>query len=420
MKLLMLSIREIRKKKFFSFLMLLVCVIAMQTVLSAFTNAASAAYQQKIFESNMGVDMEKVLHLNYQYTEENPEFANVIRQYLDYIKALQGVEAVGQFDATGMYFSELENMDEYKTINGELLKGQKYENYPGISQLLSIDEEILSFVKGGITEYTATTSGLLPLYVSEVFKDILSEGQILTDERTGGQYEIAGYIPIDAKWVEEDDLIRYPLVSLNGWFIAPFTKQSRDDIMTQLSSLHNTYVFLSNHADIDFVKEQVSTYPLQHGFEASAVLISEEYKGYQSETAAFTRRQMLLALFISIMAISSVTAVFTTNTLLKKKQYGIWIANGFTLSDIAAEITIEIFIIIFCSGIFAWGMKWIELTRSIDLFKTVLLTVHIRYTFPICIILAFILTMIAALIPITKLMKYQPCELIGGDTNGSD
>lgn len=420
MKLLMLSIREIRKKKFFSFLMLLVCVIAMQTVLSAFTNAASAAYQQKIFESNMGVDMEKVLHLNYQYTEESPEFANVIRQYLDYIKALQGVEAVGQFDATGMYFFELENMDEYKAINGELLKGQKYENYPGISQLLSVDEEILSFVKDGITEYTATTSGLLPLYVSEVFKDILSEGQILTDERTGGQYEIAGYIPIDAKWVEEDDLIRYPLVSLNGWFIAPFTKQSRDDIMTQLSSLHNTYVFLSNHADIDFVKEQVSTYPLQHGFEASAVLISEEYKGYQSETAAFTRRQILLALFISIMAISSVTAVFTTNTLLKKKQYGIWIANGFTLSDIAAEIAIEIFIIIFCSGIFAWGMKWIELTRSIDLFKTVLLTVHIRYTLPICIILAFILTMIAVLIPITKLMKYQPCELIGGDTNGSD
>ena len=98
----------------------------------------------------------------------------------------------------------------------------------------------------------------------------------------------------------------------------------------------------------------------------------------------------------------------------------IWIANGFTLSDIAAEIAIEIFIIIFCSGIFAWGMKWIEFARSTDLFKTVLLTAHIRYTLPICIVLTFILTGIAALIPITKLLKYQPCELIGGDTNGND
>ena len=29
------------------------------------------------------------------YTEESPEFANVIRQYLDYIKELPGVQAVG-------------------------------------------------------------------------------------------------------------------------------------------------------------------------------------------------------------------------------------------------------------------------------------------------------------------------------------
>ena len=77
-------------------MILLVCVIAMQTVLSAITNATSAAYQQKIFESNIGVDMEQVLHLDYRYTEESPEFANVIRQYLDYIKELPGVQAVGQ------------------------------------------------------------------------------------------------------------------------------------------------------------------------------------------------------------------------------------------------------------------------------------------------------------------------------------
>ena len=209
---------------------------------------------------------------------------------------------------------------------------------------MSIDEEMLSFVKGGITEYATTTSGLLPLYVSEIFKDILSEGQILTDERTGDQYEIVGYIPTGAKWVEEDDLIRFPLISLKGWFIAPFTEQSRNDIMTQLSSLHNTYILLSDSADINFLKEQISTYPLQHGFEVSAMLLSDEYKVYQSETATFTIRQMILAIFISIMAISSVVAVFTTNALLKKKQYGIWIANGFTLSDIAAEIAIEIFI----------------------------------------------------------------------------
>ena len=189
--------------------------------------------------------------------------------------------------------------------------------------------------------------------------------------------------------------------------------------MTQLSSLHNTYIFLSDSADINFLKEQISTYPLQHGFEASAMLLSEEYKVYQSETATFTTRQMILAIFISIMAISSVGCSFYYHTLLKKKQYGIWIANGFTLSDIATEIAIEIFIIIFCSGIFAWGMKWIEFAQSKDLFKTVLLTAHIRYRFQsVLYLLCFDGN--CSVNPITKLLKYQPCELIGGDTNGND
>ena len=77
-----LAIQEIWKKKFFSLLMFLVCIIAMHTVLTSITNATSAAYQQKEFENNLGYDMSEVLHLDYQYTEENPAFANVLTQYL--------------------------------------------------------------------------------------------------------------------------------------------------------------------------------------------------------------------------------------------------------------------------------------------------------------------------------------------------
>lgn len=420
MKLFRLSIREIRKKKLFSGLTFLVCVIAMQTVLSAVTNAASAACQQKILESSMGVDWGKVLHLDYQYTEENPEFAKVLRQFLDDIRGLPGVEAVGRFDATGVYFSELKDLEEYKAVNAAWSKGKKYENYPGISRLLSVDEEILSFVKGGITEYAATTHALPPLYVSEVFRGVLSTGQILTDERTGDQYEIAGYIPAGAQWVEEDDLIRFPLVSLDGWFVAPFTEQSRNDIMTQLSCLHNTYVLLADGADAGRIQEQISACSRQQDFQASAVLLSEEYNAYRDETAAFTARQLVLALFIAGMAVSSVVAVFTTNTVLNKKQYGIWLANGFTVSNIAAEIAVEIGCLVFCSGILAWTVKWVELTQSTDLFQTVLKLAHIRYTLPLCILLALVLTGLAAFIPIVKLRTCRPCEWMEGDPNGDD
>lgn len=418
-KIFKLAIREIWKRKFFSLLMFLVCLIAMHAVLASITNATSAAYQQKIFENNLGYDMSKILHLDYRHTEENPEFADVLTQYMDYIEELPGVLSVGQFDVTGMYFAELKASDEYRAINAEIVKDGKYADYADVTQLLSVDENLLTFVKGGISEFTETTSGYLPIYASEVFKDILPIGSTLTDERTGEKYELAGFIPEGSKWVEENDLIRFPMVSIDGWFVAPFSSDSKTDIMTQLSSLHNTYVLLSDSADIDYLKQAIMEYSLQHGFEATADTLAEEYKLYRLETKTFTTRQIALAVFVSLMSVSSIIAVFTTNTLLKRKQYGILIANGFTLKDIAMCIAMEITVIVLFSTLIAWEMKFLEFKKSTDLFRDILLTAHIRYTLPICCSIAAALIVIATALPAIKVFQYQPGGLIGGNTNGN-
>lgn len=291
MNILRLALTGLFRKKFYTLLLFAVCFAAMQTVLSGITGAAGFFCQKKIFEASVSVELDRVLHLDYQYTEESPEFAGVIRQYLDYIGTLPGVAAVGQFDAEGVYFSELKDLEAYKSVNGALLKGQTYEDYPGISRLLHADAAMLPFAEGGVTGYADPGNGSLPLYVSEVFREILPIGQTLTEERTGERYEVMGYIPKGSVWVEEDDLIRFPLVSLDGWFLAPFSGQSRSDIMTQLSCLHNTYAFLADGADTDLIREQIAAYPRQHGFAASARLLSEEYGDYQAETGAFTTRQ---------------------------------------------------------------------------------------------------------------------------------
>ncbi len=419
MKILKLSLKEIKKKKLFSLLMFLVCVIAMQTVLSAVTNAASTAYQKNIFETRMDLKLENVLHLNYQQNEENQEFAETIRQYIDYIRNIHGVETVGQFDMIGMYFSELRTMEEYQEVNEKFVQGTKYEPYPAITQLLNVDEELLPFIKGNITEYNEPQSGHLPLYVSERFENVLPIGMILTDEYTGDQFEIVGYFSKNAEWVDENDLIRFPLVSLDGWFIAPLSEKNKSDIMTQLSMLHKTYVLLSDNADVSYIKAQIAEYPLQHNFAATSSLLSEEYEEYRLETESFTNRQIVLAIFISIMVCSSIVAAFTTNALLKKNQYGILIANGFTLTDIALGIATEIFIIIFSSGLLSWVIKWIEFESGKDLFKDVLLIAHIHYALPLCIVIVFVLTVVAATLPAVTVFRYQPCELIGGTKNGN-
>ena len=376
MNILRLALTGLFRKKFYTLLLLAVCFAAMQTVLSGITGAAGFFCQQKIFEASVSVELDRVLHLDYQYTEESPEFAGVIRQYLDYIGTRPGVAAVGQFDAEGVYFSELEDLEAYKSVNGVLLKGQKYEDYPSISRLLHADAAMLPFVEGGVTGYADPGNGSLPLYVSEVFREILPIGQTLTEERTGERYEVMGYIPKGAVWVEEDDLIRFPVVSLDGWFLAPFSGQSRSDIMTQLSCLHNTYAFLADGADTGLIREQIAAYPRQHGFAASARLLSEEY--------------------------------------------GIWMACGFSRSAVAAEILLELFMVLLGAGLLAWGVQWVGLMRSTDLFRGVLLKAHTGCTLPACILLAVLITGMGALIPLNRLFRTSPGELIKGGTDTSD
>lgn len=416
-----LSLKELRKKKGYTLLTFIVCLIAMNTIFSSITNATSAIYQKKQFEENIGYDLDTVLHLHYRKNEETDEFALVLSDYKNYLREIDGVTGVGQFDSTGVYFSELENMEEYKEINPP-----RYENDPaGLTWLVTIDEELLPLIKGGLKEYGKTSSGYLPIYPSEIFKDAIPIGMILTDKYNDDiKYEVAGYIPKNSKWVDKDDLIRFPLISLDGAFVAPYTEWSKSDIYTQLVCMQNTYIFLSEDADIDKIKQEIHDYTVAHGFDAYAETLEEEYNLYASETDYYTKAQTVLAIFISILSLISVIAVFTTNTLLKRTQYGILIANGFTIRDIAVGISFEIGFITLLSAIIMWVFKLFELRLSndlsIELFRDILLTAHIRFTLPICIAVVIVLTVISTLLPILKVFRYKPSELIGDDTNGND
>ena len=414
-----LALIEIRKKKFYTILTFVVCLLAMYMIVGSITTVTSSAYQKKILERNLGCDMAKVLHLRYQRNEETQEFVDVLARYREYISGLSGVVSVGQFDATGMYFSELKESKHYRSVNENIVKGGRYAKHTDITQLLRVYESLLSLVKGGISEYAETQTGNLPIYASEVFREVMPVGMLLTDEQTDEVYEVAGYFAKGSKWVDENDLIRFPLDSLDGRCIAPWSEKSKSDIMIQLSGLHNTYVMLEEDADIEWLKQQIHDYSVQHGFETSADTLAEEYEEYRVETMAFTKRNIGLAVFLSAMAVSFVIAVFTTNVLLKQKQYGVFIANGFSLKDVASCIAVEISIIISCSILLAWGAKLAEFLAGKDLFRDVLLTAHIRFTLPICLAIGVLLVIMATVIPAIKIFQYQPCELTGGDTNGN-
>ena len=106
-------------------------------------------------------------------------------------------------DVAGTYFSELSISAKYQEINSKIVAGSIYENYPASARVLSIDEPLLGSVAGGISAFAQPSGNCLPIYASELFQDVLPIGTILTEERTGVQYEIMGFIPVGSKWIDE-------------------------------------------------------------------------------------------------------------------------------------------------------------------------------------------------------------------------
>ncbi|MDY4641373.1 MAG: hypothetical protein SO412_06385 [Erysipelotrichaceae bacterium] len=409
-----LAIRELRNNPLWSILGLIICFICFNTVFASLTNIGASVYQRKEFEENINIDLNNINHLYFNNIEENEDY---IARVNSFIKEIKDRYAVGRYDQTGEYFLEIKDNDKYININQKILNitGSKYNKKPDISRVIYVDEEIFNIIKGINIEYDSDGK-YTPIYVSESFKEIIPLGTSLTSQIRKEQFEVCGYIDNNLSFFDENDVIRFPLISLDGYFIAPLPESYDIDIMSTLSTLHNVYVI----SDVD-IREELKAAASEYNLDIEVILLSEEYSQYKDEEDYFVKAQTVLAVFISIMALSSLISIFSADTLLKKRDYGIYLSNGYSRFDVLRIIFNKIMIIVFSSIIISYSNKYINLLRSdsvsIRLFKNILIKSYIYYSLPMGILLALVIVIISVIIPAVKIFSFEPHELISGENN---
>ena len=409
-----LAIRELRNNPLWSILGLIICFICFNTVFASLTNIGASVYQRKEFEENINIDLNNINHLYFNNIEENEDY---IARVNSFIKEIKDRYAVGRYDQTGEYFLEIKDNDKYININQKILNitGSKYNKKPDISRVMYVDEEIFNIIKGINIEYDSDGK-YTPIYVSESFKEIIPLGTSLTSQIRKEQFEVCGYIDNNLSFFDENDVIRFPLISLDGYFIAPLPESYDIDIMSTLSTLHNVYVI----SDVD-IREELKVAASEYNLDIEVILLSEEYSQYKDEEEYFVKAQTVLAVFISIMALSSLISIFSADTLLKKRDYGIYLSNGYSRFDVLRIIFNKIMIIVFSSIIISYSNKYINLLRSdsvsIRLFKNILIKSYIYYSLPMGILLALVIVIISVIIPAIKIFSFEPHELISGENN---
>lgn len=420
-KIIKISLMDMKHSKFFMILMMIVCLVSFLTILSSVTAISSSLYQRKEFEEYIGYDIERVLHLRFNKTSEDEIFIDKYNCFLSYVDNDENIKKWGRYDQTGVYFRELEGIDECSLINKKILKksASKYLKHTAISRVMYMDEEAQSLISDLNLSFENREE--LPIYVSEIFKDIIKPNQIMTNKMTDEQFIVKGYIPSDLKFYDENDPIRFPLISLAGYFIAPFPESYNKEIMPLLSTLHNTYLFVENSVDVKTTVSSIQEYASIAGIDLDIFSLQEEFEDYCAEKDYFIKAQFLLALFIFVMVTSCVIAVFTTNTILKKKEYGILLANGYDKSDLIAINFCQMSMLIISSSFIAWVIKLLEFNTSDALstvfFKSVLYKAHLCFSLPLCFAICLLLISVSLLLPMKNILSYEPNELIKGENS---
>ncbi|MGN1404870.1 MAG: hypothetical protein ACI4WM_01260, partial [Erysipelotrichaceae bacterium] len=212
-----LAIRELRHNLLWTILSLIICLICFNTVFTSLTNIGASVYHRKEFEENINVDLNNIIHLYFKNIEENDDY---IERVNGFIKEIKDKYTAGRYDQTGEYFLEIKDNEKYININQKILDntGSKYIRKPDISRVMYIDEEVFNIVKDIDIDYKEDNK-YTPIYVSKSFKEIIPLGTVLTSQTRKDEFEVCGYIDNNLSFFDENDIIRFPLISLNGYFI---------------------------------------------------------------------------------------------------------------------------------------------------------------------------------------------------------
>ena len=213
----------------------------------------------------------------------------------------------------------------------------------------------------------------LPVYVGYEYKNILSLETVLTLSRTNQKYVIKGYIQ-NEKWLNNDDFISFAPISLDNKFIIPFSELDKKDNITQESTNGKIFIYLGNNeSDKNKYIQEINTYAEENGIKLNITSVNELIDNYKNANQNIINSNIFLAIMVSICAITSIISTISILVLMRKKEYGIKIAFGYTKKKIIFSLITEVITLEFCSAFISYLIIYLKTLNNKSVFNEVYL-----------------------------------------------
>ena len=408
-------LQTIKHNKIWSAIIIALSIISFLISLNAFTNAVSLYTQVDMVKDTFKESMiDNIYTLKIVNSKDNQ--AETITNIKNFISSLDEEIYTGAFYETGEYFNELETNSEYIRKNQTIYKNTYRENSPEISEVIYVDAQLFNMLDTNITAsmFEISNDEYLPVYVGYEYKNILSLETVLTLSRTNQKYVIKGYIQ-NEKWLNNDDFISFAPISLDNKFIIPFSELDKKDNITQESTNGKIFIYLGNNeSDKNKYIQEINTYAEENGIKLNITSVNELIDNYKNANQNIINSNIFLAIMVSICAITSIISTISILVLMRKKEYGIKIAFGYTKKKIIFSLITEVITLEFCSAFISYLIIYLKTLNNKSVFNEVYLQTLGSSSIIYMIIMLFLVCLLILILPLIIINHYEPSDLIRG------
>lgn len=426
MSYLKLIFKSLYKNKLKNFLIIIQMTITICIILSSFILIESINYSKNQVQKR-NLDLDRTIHLKLCNVTQTKAFKDNFNELETYIKGIPEVSNMGGFHFTNFIFNELENNDSYINLRKNAISDTFKEEFPSTSEMLTLDAGIydllnLNIIKGnGLSknDFYKEDEEVTPILAGSNYINILEIGQILTRKNTNCKYKIIGFIDKHSTWIDNQNYINNMPITLDDKFIIPYKESEKVSITKILSKSNAIFYVVNDKSQIKYVTELIDDKAQSLNISAKSISISNDLNEFEDSTKDNVRVYKFLSIFMVVVSCSGLSMILLTSILARKRQFGIMLSTGISISYLKMIIIGENGIIVLISSINA---LIITLIKNLSLYKyqkyndiianpmQQLGFVHLLFTLAIMIILIILTTTI----PLRYFKDFSIKEMIGG------
>lgn len=379
----------------------------------------------------LGENKDRVLKIKFNDLYPTEAFSEKAYELEEYTKSIDGVDDSGGFLETGHVFNEMQDNVEYMNIARNLYKGTLKERSLGQTECIHIDKNIYSLMNLKVTEgrsfnkndFNLTSDDLIPIIIGAKFKKAVNIGDIISaNEVTCGnktiRYIIVGVLEDNSRWLStSNNYIGNVPMNLDEYFIIPFNKDMQKSMLVVTAKSTSYFLSLNEKYDVDKIKLNIHVKSKELGLDTECYLFNESLEDYKKEHIDIYKSISITTSIVTVMSIFTITATILASIQKRKREIGIRIVTGASISYIRKLFLGEIICITCVSAIIAVSYITYE---KYDYYTNYLMSsfnisqVLNEKSILLLVCLIFVIVLISSYIPLRKVKKLQPKELIGG------